>query len=310
MLEFREHYIWVEKYRPTNFDNYIGNEHMVTKVKGYINSGEIPMLLLNGSPGVGKTTISKIIVNSIECDYLYINASDENNVETVRTKIKSFASTIGFKPLKIIILDECDMITFSGQTALRSIMETFSLNCRFILTCNYVEKILPALVSRCQTFTAVAPTKPEVAKHCVKILDLEKVTYQKEDLALIINSCYPDIRKVINTLQSYVVDGKLTPDKQTIVENNYLLKLFEILKTTDKNESKFRLIRQLIADSHVKQFEDLYKYFYDNVDELTKNHSIQSSIILILAEAQYYDSLVVDKEINVMSALIKILNEL
>ena len=141
--------LWVEKYRPNNLDTYIGNEHLKDKVSAYLESGDLPHLLLFGKAGTGKTTLAKILVNNIECDYLYINASDENNVETVRTKVKNFASTMGFKDYKVIILDECDYITPNAQAALRNLMETFSKHCRFILTCNFVERIIDPIQSRC-----------------------------------------------------------------------------------------------------------------------------------------------------------------
>jgi len=141
--------LWVEKYRPSNLDSYIGNEHLKSKIEVYLESGDLPHLLLFGKAGTGKTTLAKLLVKNIECDYLYINASDENNVDTVRTKVKNFASTIGFKDMKIIILDECDYITPNAQAALRNIMETFSKHCRFILTCNYVERIIDPIQSRC-----------------------------------------------------------------------------------------------------------------------------------------------------------------
>ena len=137
-----EHSLWVEKYRPTELENYIGNEHLKSKVKVYLDSGDMPHLLLFGRAGTGKTTLAKMLVNSIECDYLYINASDENSVDTVRNKVRNFASTIGFKDMKIIILDECDYITPNAQAALRNLMETFSKHCRFILTCKFVERII------------------------------------------------------------------------------------------------------------------------------------------------------------------------
>ena len=144
--------LWVEKYRPKNLENYIGNEHLKSKVEHYLESGDVPHLLLYGKAGTGKTTLAKLIINNIECDYLYINASDENNVDTVRTKVKNFASTIGFKDTKVIILDECDYITPNAQAALRNLMETFSKHCRFILTCNYVERIYYPTNIRVSTF--------------------------------------------------------------------------------------------------------------------------------------------------------------
>ena len=133
-----EHTLWVEKYRPSDLETYIGNDQLKSKVKHYLDSGDLPHLLLFGKAGTGKTTLAKLLVNNIDCDYLYINASDENNVETVRSKVKNFASTMGFKDYKVIILDECDYITPNAQAAIRNLMETVSLHCRFILSCNFV----------------------------------------------------------------------------------------------------------------------------------------------------------------------------
>ena len=165
-----KHSLWVEKYRPTTLDTYIGNEHLKSKVKIYLESGDLPHLLFYGKAGTGKTTLAKLLVKNIECDYMYINASDENNVDTVRTKVKNFASTIGFKDMKIIILDECDYITPNAQAALRNLMETFSKHCRFILTCNFVERIIDPIQSRCQSFQIIPPSRGEVAKHTHDIL--------------------------------------------------------------------------------------------------------------------------------------------
>ena len=164
--------LWVEKYRPTTLENYVGNEHLKEKVKGYIENGDVPHLLLYGRAGTGKTTLAKLIVNSIECDHIIINASDENNVDMVRNKVKGFASTIGFKPMKVVILDEFDYMSQNAQAILRNLMETFSKHCRFILTCNYVEKVIEPIQSRCQTFQIVPPTKKDVAIQISKILVL------------------------------------------------------------------------------------------------------------------------------------------
>ena len=142
--------LWVEKSRPQNLDTYIGNDFIKDKVSIYLESGDVPHLLLHGQAGTGKTTLAKLIVNNIDCDFLYVNASDENSVDAVRDKIKNFASTAGFRPFKIIILDEADFLTPNAQAALRNIMETFSKHCRFILTCNYVERIIDQIQSRCQ----------------------------------------------------------------------------------------------------------------------------------------------------------------
>ena len=170
MTQNKQHTLWVERYRPVSLENYIGNEHLKTKVSKYISTGDIPHLLLHGKAGTGKTTLAKLLVSNVDCDQMYVNASDENNVETVRNKIKMFASSVGFKDLKVIILDECDFLTPNAQAALRNLMETFSKHCRFILTCNYVERIIDPIQSRCQSFQIIPPSKKEVAIHISKIL--------------------------------------------------------------------------------------------------------------------------------------------
>ena len=299
-----EHTLWVEKYRPSNLDTYIGNGQLKGKVKVYLESGDLPHLLLFGKAGTGKTTLAKLLVNNIECDYLYINASDENNVETVRSKVKNFASTMGFKDYKVIILDECDYITPNAQAALRNLMETFSKHCRFILTCNFVERIIDPIQSRCQTFQVIPPNKNDVAKHLHNILTDEGVSYEREDLAILVNSGYPDIRRVINGAQRQSVDGKLVIDKQSIVENDYKLKLLEILEKQDK-KSAFNNVRQLMANAKVTDFADLFRLLYDEVDGYGKGHIAEC--ILVIAKYELSDAQVVDKEINAMAMIIEIL---
>ena len=296
--------LWVEKYRPSSLDTYIGNDHLKSKVSVYIESGDLPHLLFFGKAGTGKTTLAKLLVNNIECDYLYINASDENSVDTVRNKVRQFASTVGFKDLKIITLDECDYISPNAQAALRNVMETFSKHCRFILTCNYVERIIDPIQSRCQSFQIIPPSRSEVAQRMVQILKEEDVVYDLDDLKILINSGYPDIRRVINSAQRQSIDGKLMVDKQSIVENDYKLKLLEILETQDK-KSAFKNIRQLVADSKITDFADLFRLLYDEVDSYGKGHVAEC--ILVIAKYELSDSQVVDKEINAMAMLIEIL---
>ena len=296
--------LWVEKYRPTILDNYIGNEHLKDKVSVYLESGDLPHLLLYGKAGTGKTTLAKLLVKNIECDYMYINASDENNVDTVRTKVKKFASTIGFIDMKIIILDEGDYITPNAQAALRNLMETFSKHCRFILTCNYVERIIDPIQSRCQSFQIIPPSRAEVAKHTHDILISENVTHEMDDLKVLIDSGYPDIRRIINSSQRNVVKGKLKLDTNSILQNDYKLKLLKILKTQNK-KTAFKDIRQLLADNKITDFSDLFRLLYDDVDDWGKGHVAEC--ILILARYELSDSQVVDKEINAMAMLIELL---
>ena len=299
-----EHTLWVEKYRPTDLDTYIGNDQLKSKVSHYLDSGDLPHLLLYGKAGTGKTTLAKLLVKNIECDYIYINASDENNVETVRTKVKNFASTLGFQDMKVIILDECDYITPNAQAALRNLMETFSKHCRFILTCNYVERIIDPIQSRCQSFQIIPPSRNEVAKHLHNILVEENVMDTPEDIKILVESGYPDIRRVINSAQRNVVNGKLKLDTTSIIQNDYKLKLIKILETKSKKDA-FIDIRKLLADNQITDFADLFRLLYDEVDGYGKGHVAEC--ILIIARYELSDSQVVDKEINAMAMLIELL---
>ena len=306
-MDSLKHTLWVERYRPTQLDNYIGNDHLKSKVSVYLESGDIPHLLLFGRAGTGKTTLAKLLVGNIDCDYLYINASDENSVDVVREKVKNFASTLGFKDMKVIILDECDYITPNAQAALRNLMETFSKNCRFILTCNYVERIIDPIQSRCQSFQIIPPDRKQVAQHLVNILDNENIQYDVKDIATIVNGGYPDIRRVINGAQRQVVNGKLTIDENTITQSDYKTKVLEILKTQDK-KSSFQNIRQLLADSKVSDFSDLFRLMFDTVDDWGKGHIAEC--ILILSKYQQSDAVVVDKEINIMAMFVEIIGSI
>jgi len=295
------HSLWVEKYRPKDLSTYVGNEHLKEKVKVYLESEDVPHLLLYGKAGTGKTTLAKIVVNNIDCDYMYINASDENKVDDVRNKIKTFASSVGFKSLKVIILDECDYLTPNAQAALRNLMETFSKHCRFILTCNYVERIIDPIQSRCQSYKVVPPSKKEVAQQMVNILKEENCTFELDDIALIVNAGYPDIRRVINSAQRQIIDGKLTIDTSSVIQNNYKLQLLEMLS----NGSKLNDIRKLIADNSISDYSELFRLLYDEVDNY--GNGKQAECILNIAEAQYQDVHVVDKEINFMSVIIRLI---
>ena len=306
-MESVKHSLWVEKYRPNSLDNYIGNDHLKSKVSVYLESGDIPHLLLFGRAGTGKTTLAKLLVNNIDCDYLYINASDENSVDVVREKVKNFASTLGFKDMKVIILDECDYITPNAQAALRNLMETFSKNCRFILTCNYVERIIDPIQSRCQSFQIIPPDRKQVAQHLANILTNESVEYDIKDIVTIVNSGYPDIRRVINGSQRQVVNSKLVIDENTITQNDYKTKVLDIIQTQDKKNA-FQNIRQLLADSKVTDFSDLFRLMFDTVDDWGKGHIAEC--ILILSKYQQSDAVVVDKEINVMAMFVEIIGSI
>ena len=300
--------LWVEKYRPKKLSEYVGNEHLKEKVADYLQTGDVPHLLFFGKAGTGKTTLAKLIVNSINCDHIIINASDENNVDTVRNKVKGFASTIGFKDMKVIILDEFDYMTPNAQAILRNLMETFSKHCRFILTCNYVEKVIDPIQSRCQTFQIVPPTKKDVAVQVSQILTKEGVKFEPKDLVPIIDSGYPDIRKIINTCQLNSSKGQLKLDTTSVIDSDIKSKVVEILKSKDDKRNKWKNIRQAVADARVQDFTELYTYLYEKVEEYGEGNT--ANIILILSESQHKDALVVDKEITFMACIIQIVGTL
>jgi DNA polymerase III delta prime subunit len=255
-----------------------------------------------------KLHLAKIIAGSVDSDVMYINASDENSVDAVRDKIKRYASTVGFKRWKIVILDEADYLTPNAQAALRNLMETYSKTTRFILTCNYVEKIIDPIQSRCQTFAITPPNKTDVAKRLVTVLEEKGVTYDIQDIAAIINASYPDIRRALNAAQASVVDGVLQLDKASAIQANYMTEVLEMLKTAKDKKATFNKIRKCIADSKVKDFTPMYTFLYDNLEEFATGHI--AAIILIIAEAQFKDATVVDKEINIMAMFVNIMNEL
>jgi replication factor C small subunit len=297
--------LWVEKYRPDTLEGYVGNQHILEKVKIYIQNEDVPHLLLYGQAGTGKTTLAKIITNQIDCDLMYINASDENSVDAVRDKIRGFASSMGFKKWKVVILDEADYLTPNAQAALRNLMETFSKSTRFILTCNYVEKVIDPIQSRCQAFAITPPSKKEVAKRLFDILNKEGVEFQTDELAILVNSGYPDIRRVLNAAQRQVINGKLVIDLTSNIQANYADNVVEELIKSADVKTKFTTIRQIIADSKVRDFTPLYKTLYDRVDEYANGKVGQT--ILNIADGQYKDSMVVDKEINTMAMMINII---
>jgi replication factor C small subunit len=302
-----ENTLWVEKYRPNALENYIGNEHIKTKLTQFIQEQDIPHLLFCGTAGTGKTTAAKILVKNIDCDYLFINASDENSVDTIRTKIKNFAATMSFKPLKIIVLDEADYITPQAQAALRNLMEVFSKNTRFILTCNYVERIIDPLISRSHVFKLTPPSKKEVAVHLMKILEKEHVEFNKSVIATLVNAYYPDIRRIINTSQNQTSGGRLELNVEEVIAGDYKLKVLDVLMSNLPLKDKINETRQIVADSNVKDFTELYRLLFDKVTDYAPTkvpHSIRE-----IAKGQYRDNFVADKEITFVATLYNILND-
>lgn len=298
--------LFIEKYRPQSLEEYVGNERIKQKFSDWIEKDEIPHLLFHGKAGTGKTTMAKILVNNIDCDSIYINASDENNVETVRNKIKGFASTIGFRSWKIIVLDEADYLTPNAQAILRNLMETFADRTRFILTCNYPDKVIEAIKSRCQSFKIEPPSKKDIAKRLLDICKKEGLEIKPEALKIVVDKNYPDIRRMQGVLQANIRGDKIILDDDTLGVSEIDEKIIETLNKNTSIKDRFNAIRQLMLDEGKSEYSDLYKNLYENIDEYGKGN--KASIILHINEAQYKDSFVVDKEINAMALIIKILD--
>lgn len=301
--------IWVEKYRPKTLDDFIGNDSVLTNVRNYISRGELTNhILLHGPAGTGKTSLAKLIVKSIPCDSLYINASDETKIEVMRDKVKGFASSVGFNAFKVIILDEADFLSFNSQGMLRSLMETFSGYCRFILTCNYVYKIVDAIQSRCQKFEIAPNSKRDEMVRLATILKSESINFKPEDVAFIVNQFHPDMRSVIQFAQQCSIGGELTIVKDNLVENNLKSKLLENLKFPTKDS--FNNLRQMFADAGVLDYGDYYSFIYSKVDEFAKGK--ESMVIVDIAESAYQSSSVIPKarEITFMALISKLLYQL
>jgi DNA polymerase III delta prime subunit len=296
------HTILNERYRPDTLEGYICKDEYKSKFEEFIKNQDIPHLGFFGKPGAGKTTIAKILTKNIDCDYLYINATDERSIEVMRDKVGAFAAAGSFKPLKVVILDEATHILQASQVILLNMMETYSLTTRFILTGNYPERLIEPLRSRLQEFDLSPPTKKVVAQHISIILDKEEIEYEIEDLVTIVNKFYPDFRKIINNCQKYTVNGFIELGVLT-GDDDYQDKILDELK---KPSSKsFNNIRQLIANSEIDNFEDLYKFLYDKLNDYANGN--EGIIICYLEEYMYHATFRLDKEINIMACINKIL---
>jgi len=297
----KKHTLFTEKYRPDTLEGYIGNDDFKSSLQQWIDSNDIPHLLLTGGAGTGKTTAAKLIINNIDCDSLYINCSDENGIDTIRDKVKSFASAASFKPQKVVIMDEADFLTINAQAALRNVIETFSLNTRFIFTCNYVERIIDPIQSRTVVFELTPPSMQDVAFKCVEILDLEEITYTKADIVRIVKQTYPDIRKSLNLLQSSIKNGDLQQSRLLSNFKQTSDQVIELLKT--KNIKNFTTIRQLVMDSNIRDYNELYRVLFERADEFTDS----AIATLIIADYQHKSIMAPDKEITFCACVSKLL---
>jgi len=298
----KDHSLLVERYRPTTLENYVGNEHIKKTINQYLSQNDIQNLIFYGPAGTGKTTLAKLIIKNLDCDYLYINASDERGIETIRDKVSGFASAASFKPLKVVILDEADFLTIQAQASLRNVIETFSRTTRFILTCNYVERIIDPLQSRCQTLKIVPPSKQDIAYHLMDVFKSEEIGCGADDLKTIVNQHYPDIRKMLNTIQLSTQDGEIVIDKSVLVSSNYMTQVIKELKNAKPN---WRTIRQIIANANVNDFEEFYRYLFDNASVYADGK--EGMVAIYINEYTYQSNFRIDKEINAMALIQKLI---
>ena len=303
-----DHSLWAEKYRPSTIDNYICDDQLRNIVKDFISRKDIPHLLFHGSAGTGKTTLAKILTSNIPCDVMYVNASDNTGVDFVRDKIKPFASSMGFHDLKVVILDEADYMSTNSQASLRNLMETYSKNTRFILTCNYVEKIIAPLISRSQVFKLEPPAMKDVAVYVKNILDSENIKYSMPDIASVTKDMYPDVRKIVNFLQQSSTSGTLKLVATQSANVDFKNKIIVSLKNCKNNPKAFNEIRQMVNDSGIKMFEELYTELYDRAEDFASGKEI--NVIIEVSESIYQSAMVVDKEITFMACIAKLIKVL
>ena len=297
--------MWVEKYRPNNISDYVfrdGNQQ--GQVAGWIQEGALPHLLFSGAPGVGKTTLAKVLLNELDVDsmdILEINASNENSVDTIRSKITNFSSTMPFGDMKYVLLDEADYITPNGQAALRGVMETYHTSCRFILTCNYPQRIIPALHSRCQGFHIQKLDSKEFTARIATICITESVDVDLETLDTYVQATYPDLRKCINLVQQNVVDGALQkPQEGDQSSSDWMLSAVDLFKAGKYKEAR----NMIVTQARPEEYDDIYKFMYRNLELWGKTESQQDQAVLIIRDGISKSVTVADPEINLSATLI------
>lgn len=300
----KKQHIWVEKYRPNKLSEFIGNDLIKETFSHYIQTQDFCHLFLYGPPGTGKTSMARLLVKEVLCDSVYINASNERGIDTIRDRITSFASSSGFKPLKVIILDEADGLTVVAQASLRPVMEMYSMNTRFILTGNYHEKIMEPIMSRVQSFELLPPSKKEVAIHLIEILKNEKIEYSNEELAIIVNTYYPDIRKIIQVAQQSSFTGTLKVSKANLVQHDIRNKIVEMLRVRASSMD----FRKYIVEQNLMRFESIYQHLWENIDKFAGDK--HASVIIKIADGIRNDTLGPNKQITFLACMIEILKTL
>ena len=298
--------LWVEKYRPKTIKDYVFKDEQQRRlIQGWIKDKSIPHLLFAGSAGTGKTTLAKVLINELgvqASDVLFINASRTNSVEDVRDKIVTFSSTIPWGDFKIVLLDEADYLSPNAQAALRGVMEEYYANVRFILTCNYDNKIIPALKSRCQVFQIQKQDEGEFLQRMMSIMDSENVSYDPYLLGTFVVATAPDMRKTINNLQQNTIDGVLTAPEQSSDDSAWLVKMVDLFKS-----GKIRDARKLVvANARPDEYEDIYRKLYENIDWFGDTPDKQDNAVIIIRDGLVKHSQVADVEINLSATLIEL----
>ena len=299
--------LWTEKYRPSSIGTYVfRDEGQRQQVSGWVQEGALPHLLFSGAPGTGKTTLAKVLLNELEVndmDILEINASNENNVDTIRNKITNFSSTMPFGDLKYVLLDEADYITPNGQAALRGVMEMYHTSCRFILTCNYPQRIIPALHSRCQGFHIEKLDVQEFTARLATICIDEGVEVDLETLDTYVQASYPDLRKSINLVQQNVVDGKLQrPQDGDGSTSDWMLSAIELFKSAQYKDARTLICSQ----ARPEEYDDVYKFMYRNLGLWGDTELKQDQAIIIIRNGLVKSVSCADPEINLAATLIEL----
>ena len=299
--------LWVEKYRPKTLDGYVfRDEHQKQQVQAWVKQGTIPHLLFSGNAGIGKTTLAKILFNELEIndlDIMEINASRTNSVEDVRDKIVNFVQMIPFGAFKVVLLDEADYLSPNAQAALRGVMEEYHTTARFILTCNYPNRIIPALHSRCQGFHIERVDQVEFTARLATILVEEGIDFDLDTLDTFVKGTYPDLRKCINTVQMNSMDGKLhSPEKGDTGEADYKIEMVDLFKKGKIGEAR----KLLCSQARPEEMDEIYRWMYDNIGLFGADEATQDNAILIIKQGLVDHTLVADPEINLAATLIRL----